>query len=73
MAEQVKKKVIKAADGTVEKAAEETKKTVKKVTYAPVKKTSSRTLAVRIFCIALAAIMVLGVAYYLILVIGGKI
>ena len=36
------------------------KKTVKKYTYAPVKKTSSRTLAVRIFCIVLAAIMVLG-------------
>ena len=48
------------------------KKTVKKVTYAPVKKTSSRTLIVRIFCIAMAAIMVLGVAYYLILIFGGK-
>ena len=49
------------------------KKTVKKYTYAPVKKTSSRTLAVRIFCIVLAAIMVLGMGVYLFMLIGGKI
>ena len=48
------------------------KKTVKKYTYAPVKKTSSRTLVVRIFCIALAAIMVLGMGVYLFMLIGGR-
>ena len=48
------------------------KKTVKKYTYTPVKKTSSRSMVVRIFCIALAAIMVLGMGVYLFMLIGGK-
>lgn len=48
------------------------KKTANKYTYAPVKRTSSRNLAVRIVCIMLAAIMVLGMAIYIFMLIGGK-
>ena len=49
------------------------KKTVKKFTYAQTKKAGGRSLAVRILALALAAIMVIGVGYYLVLLIGGKI
>ena len=36
------------------------------------KKKSGRSMGVRILAIALAAVMVLGMAYYIILLIGGK-
>ena len=49
------------------------KKTVKRVTYTQTKKAGGRSLIVRILAFALAAIMVIGVGYYIVLLIGGQI